>query len=89
MARSTGIVLTATAVTFANDWYVTSPHVPNFRVIVAGLVAALGTAAVERVSPNLGVGLASILLVTTVLAPVSATQTPMQSLLKITKGNAS
>lgn len=68
MAESTGIVLTATAISFGNE-YINSGS-PNFRIPVAGLAVSLLFAGIERISVEAGRGLAYIMLVTVLFAPI-------------------
>ena len=77
MGQSTPIVLGATGVSFANEWYNTNS--PNFRVIIAGIAVALILDGVERFSPEGAVGLATITMITVLLTPFSG-KSPVQTL---------
>jgi hypothetical protein len=67
MAVSTGIVLTATVISFGNEWYQT--NTPNFRIVIGGLGTAIVLDAVENFSPQAGKGLAIIMLITVLATP--------------------
>lgn len=69
MAKSTGIVLTATAISFVNEWVNTSK--PNFRVGMAGLGVALLFDGLEKLNEPAAVGLSVIMLITVVLTPIN------------------
>jgi hypothetical protein len=69
MAKSTGIVLTATGISFANSWLQTSK--PNFRIPVAGLVVALIFDGVEKINEQAAVGLSILMLVTVLVTPIN------------------
>lgn len=77
MGASTGIVLTATGISFTNEWIQTGT--PNFRVGVAGLAAALILDGLEKVSPEGATGLALIVLATVLLTPFKG-KSPAQTL---------
>lgn len=64
MAASTGILLTAGAISFGNEW-VHNPAHPNWKIPVATLVAAVMFAGLEHVPAGepFAVGVASIVLV--------------------------
>lgn len=78
MAKSTGIVLTATGIAFANEWMQTDT--PNLRIPIAGLFVALIFDGIERVNERAGVGMAYIMLISAVLAPING-KSPAQTLL--------
>lgn len=86
MAKSTGIMLTATGISFANEWVNTDQ--PNFRVVAAGLFSTLFLDGIERVNENLGVGLARILFVTVLLTPFNG-KSPFQTVLDVTQSGTS
>jgi hypothetical protein len=67
VAKSTGIVLTATAISFGNEWLDTGT--PNFRIGIAGLGVALVFSGIEKLNERAAVGLAAIMLVTVLLTP--------------------
>lgn len=67
MAKSTGIVLTATGISFTNEWLDTGA--PNFRVAIAGLGVALVFSGIEKVNERAAVGLSVIMLITVLLTP--------------------
>lgn len=73
MAASTGIILTASAISFGNNWYVNNEA--NYRIVAAGLIGALMLDGIERVSPEAAVGLATIGLITLLLTPIKNNKT--------------
>lgn len=80
MAQSTGIILTAGTITFANEWF--QKGTPNWRVPVATLAAAFMFAGIEKVSAPLAVGIASIAMITVLLGGVTpGVKSPAQELL--------
>lgn len=81
MAESTGIVLTAGGIAFANDWMQT--NTPNIRIVVATLGVALIFGGIERLSRDAGVGLAYIMLITAIMTPING-KSPAQTLLAFT-----
>jgi hypothetical protein len=76
MAASVGIVLTATAISFSNEWL--STGTPNFRVGIAGLGVALLFDGIEKISEQAAVGLATIMLITVLVTPFKGTS-PVQT----------
>lgn len=70
MARSTGIILTAGAITFGlgNEWI---HNKPNWKVPIATLGAAVIFAGLEKVSEPAAVGIAVIALITTLIGGVT------------------
>lgn len=83
MAKSTGIVLTAGAISFGNDWWQSKQ--PNFRIPVATLAVALIFGGIERINEKAGIGLGVIMLVTVLVTPMHG-KAPLQSLGEIGKG---
>jgi glucokinase len=83
MAKSTGIVLTATAISFGNDWVQTNS--PNWRIPVAGLVVALIFDGVEKINEQAGVGLSVLMLITVLLTPIHG-KSPAETVLSLQKG---
>lgn len=77
MGASTGIVLTATAISFSNEWINTG--VPNYRVGVAGIVTALIFDGIEKFSVDAAVGLASIVMVTVLVTRFKG-KSPLETL---------
>lgn len=86
MAKSTGIVLTGTAISFANEWYQT--NTPNFRIVLAGMGAALIFDGIEQLDERAAIGLSAIFLITVLLTPFNG-KAPSQTLLAITQGQPS
>lgn len=84
MARSTGIVITAAGISFANEYYHT--QTPNFRIVFAGLAGALLLDGVERLNETLAVGIAGILMVTVLLTPING-DSPIVTLGKLGGAN--
>lgn len=77
MAAGPNIVLTATAISFTNEWWQTDE--PNFRIVAAGLVFSLIDAAIDHVSPVVASGLGTIMLITVLLTPFNGSS-PIQTL---------
>lgn len=67
MARSTGIVLTATGISFANEWINT--NTPNWRIVAAGAGVALLFDGIEKINEEAAVGLSVIMLITVLVTP--------------------
>lgn len=79
MGASTGIMLAATGISFANEWQNTGNV--NFRIPVAGFGVALLLDGIEKFSPQAAVGLATIALITILVTPVGASKkSPAQTL---------
>jgi hypothetical protein len=83
MAKSTGIILTATAISFGNEWY--NDGTPNFRIAVAGLGVALLFDGIEKVNEQIAVGLSAIVLITVLLTPIHK-KTPIDTVNSWLKG---
>jgi hypothetical protein len=83
MAKSTGIILTATAISFTNEWVQT--NTPNFRIGMAGLALALIMDGVERVNEQVAVGLSVIAMITLLVTPLNG-KSPAETLLSLSKG---
>ena len=68
MAASTGLLLTAGAVTFGNEW-VHNPKHPNWKIPVATLAVSVIFAGIEKIpgAAPFAVGVAAIALVGTLL----------------------
>ena len=79
MAKSTGIVLTATGISFANEW-VQDPIHPNFRVLVAGGVVAVIFSGVEKINERAAVGLGILMFITVMITPFKG-NSPAQTLM--------
>lgn len=80
MAKSTGIVLTATAISFTNEWVHT--NTPNLRIGVAGLGVALLFDGLEKINEPAAVGLATIMLITVLLTPING-KSPADTVLEL------
>lgn len=85
MAKSVGIVLTATGISLANEWYQSSDDMPNFRIAVAGLGVALLFDGIEKINEQAAVGLAVIMLITVLVTPING-KAPAQTVLAFTEG---
>jgi hypothetical protein len=77
MAKSTGIVLSATGISFANEWVQTDR--PNFRVLLAGGAVALLFDGIEQVNKQIGVGLSVLMMITVIVTPFAG-NSPAQEL---------
>lgn len=77
MAKSTGIVLTATGISFGNEWVNSGD--PNFRILMAGLGTALVFSGIEKLSKEGAVGLSVMMLITVLTVPVDG-KSPFQTL---------
>lgn len=77
MARSTGIVLTGTAIGMANEMM--QGYQLNFRMGMAGLGASLFIGGIEKVNEQAGVGLAWIVFITMMVTPFKG-NAPAQTL---------
>lgn len=76
MAQSTGIMLTAGTISFANEWLQTGTA--NFRIPVATFASALFLHGVEKIYPKAAVGLGVIILITVLVTPLHG-KSPMQT----------
>lgn len=83
MARSTGIVLAATAISFGNEWI--DSNTPNLKIPVAGLGVALILDGIERLSEPAAVGLAYIMLITVLVTPIGG-KSPVENLALYSSG---
>lgn len=83
MGQSTGIVLTATAISFGNEWLDT--NTPNWRIPVAGMGVALFLDAVEHVEPRIATGLAVIMMITVIATPFNG-KSPAERAAGLLKG---
>jgi len=77
VAKSTGIVLTATAISFSNDWIQTNK--PNFRIAMAGLGVALIFDGIEKLNEKAAVGLSVMMMIAVLLSPMHG-KSPVQTL---------
>jgi len=82
MAKSTGIVLTAGGISFANEWY--NDKTPNFRIAVATLGVALLFDGIEKISEGAAIGLSTIMLITVLVTPIQK-KTPIDTVNDILK----
>ena len=83
MSASTGIILAAGGISFGNKWLFEHQS-PDFKILLATGVAALMLSGAEHVNKELAVGIAWIALITTILAPVGSTNSPVVNVLKVT-----
>jgi len=79
MAKSTGIVLTATGISFANEFVQSDGTNINIRVLFAGGLLALVFDGIEKVNEQAAVGLSVIALITVLVTPFSG-KSPIQTL---------
>ena len=77
MSKAVSLALGATGISFGNEWIQTNK--PNFKVLVAGLASALLLDGVERINPQIGAGLATILVITVLITPFDG-KAPVQTL---------
>lgn len=82
MAKSTGIVLAAGGISFANEWY--NDNTPNFRIVAATLGVALLMDGIEKINEGAAVGLSAIMLITVMLTPIHS-KTPVDTVNTILK----
>ena len=87
MAASTGPVLAAGAITFANEGLLAPAAGEgaaqwNWRVIPATAGLALALAGLEHLAPGFAVGLAWLALVTVLLVPFGNAPTPLATAVK-------
>lgn len=75
------MVLTATAISFGNEWV--NQNKVNFRIPVAGFGVALLFDGIEKISPQAAMGLATITLITVLFAPIGG-KSPAQTLADLT-----
>jgi hypothetical protein len=80
MAKSTGIMLTATAIGMGNEFV--QGYGINFRMGIAGLGAALFLTGVEQLNETAGVGLSVLALITVLLTPFKG-RAPAQEVLAL------
>lgn len=91
MSDSTGLVLTAGAITLLNEAFfapmasgkAASWTAVNWRIIPATAVAALALAGLDQLSPALGKGLAATALITVLFARFGNAPAPLENLSKI------
>lgn len=88
MAASTGLLLTAGAVTFGNEW-IHNPKHPNWKIPVATLAVAVVFAGIEQI-PGAGpfaVGVAAIALVGCLLGSFTpGVPSPAQQIISFING---
>jgi len=88
MAASTGILLTAGAITFGNEW-VHNPKHPNWKIPVATLAVSVIFAGIEKIpgAAPFAVGVAAIALVGTLLGSFTpGVPSPAQQLIGFING---
>lgn len=92
MARSTGIVLAAGAITAANELlFAPLAGVPgarpwhdlNWRIIPATAGLALALAGLEHLAPGFAVGLAWLTLASILIVPVGKAPTPLENAIRV------
>jgi hypothetical protein len=82
MADSTGPILAAGGLTFANGWLFNKTG-PDFRILVGTAIAAGGLALIERVSHPFAVGLAWLGLLTVLFTRTNGKASPAENLLRV------
>lgn len=80
MAKSTGIILTATAIGMGNEFI--QGQGLNFRMGIAGLGAALFLTGIEKINEQAAVGLSVIVMITVLLTPFKG-KAPAQEVLTL------
>jgi len=83
MAKSTGIVLTATAIGMGNEFI--QGFGVNFRMGIAGLGAALFLTGIEKINETAGVGLSIMVLIAVMLTPFKG-KAPAQEVVSLING---
>jgi len=83
MAKSTGIVLTATAIGMGNEFI--QGFGVNFRMGIAGLGAALFLTGIEKINETAGVGLSILVMITVLLTPFKG-KAPAQEVVALING---
>jgi len=82
MSASTGLILTAGAITFGNEWLQGGGL--NFRVAAATLGSALVFAGLEKLDQEAAVGLATIVIITVLIGGVNPRfKSPAQEVLSL------
>lgn len=81
MGASTGPIVAAGGLTFANGW-IFNHQPPDFRVLLATGIAAAGLALLEQASPPLASGLAWLTLLTVLISRNHGQPSPAENLLK-------
>jgi hypothetical protein len=76
-ASAPGIVLTATAISFTNEWYDTGD--PNFRIPVAGFLVALLFDGINAVNEGAANGLAILMFIAVMTTPFKG-KSPLETL---------
>lgn len=83
MAKSTGIVLGAGAVSFTSDWWQSKQ--PNWRIPIATFAVALVFGGIEKLNERAAVGLSIMMFITVLVTPFHG-KSPVQLLGTIAKG---
>ena len=90
MAKSTGIILTAGAITFGNEFLQSGANVPQWlaksgwRIAAATLGSALVFAGLEKLDEQAAVGLAAIVMITVLFGGVNPKyKSPAQEILSL------
>lgn len=78
MASAPGIVMTATTISFVNEWYDTGT--PNFRIPVAGAIFSLFAAGISDINQQVGTGIAILMFIGVMVTPVRGRNSPMGTL---------
>lgn len=78
------LVLLAGGMTFANEWF--QAHEVNYRVAVATVLAAAGTAGIGRISPGGAASLGLMALIAAAATPLKG-KSPIQQLAAVVNGS--
>jgi len=82
MAASTGLILAAGSITFANEW-LQLDH-PNWRIVLGTLGSAVVFSGLEKLDESAAVGLAAIVMITVLLGGVTpGVKSPAQEVLSL------
>jgi hypothetical protein len=81
MAAS-GIALTATAISFANNWYTTDE--PDFRILISGALFSLLCGGIASINNTAGTGLAAIMMIDILVVPRNGKHSPLDTLANLT-----
>lgn len=80
MASAANIVLAATGISFANEWW--NDGTPNFRILMAGGLFSLIAAGLSDLNEPAGKGIAGIMFITVMLTPING-HSPVQTLAEL------
>jgi hypothetical protein len=78
--EATGIMLTAGAISFGNEWLQSGN--PNFRIPVATLASTFFLHGLTKIYPKAATGLSVIVLITVLITPLNG-KSPMQTVIEV------